>query len=90
MSIINPNFPTDQIGTLTNGKGEMKATELFDLLKDNELADFDPIAEVYKILANDKGDDIDINHLQEIFEQLGMGKDSCVFRQFFDFFREDG
>jgi len=49
MAIINSKFPTSEISTLTNGKNEIKATELYDLLKDNELADFDPISEVYKI-----------------------------------------
>lgn len=52
----------------------MKATELYELLKDNELADFDPITEVYKILDTEKKNDLDIDHLQHIFEELGMGK----------------
>lgn len=41
----------------------MKASELYELLKDNELADFDPITEVYKILDTDKKNDLDIDHL---------------------------
>lgn len=74
MAIINPNFPKDQIGTLTNGKSEIKAAELYELLKDNELADFDPITEVYKILDKDKENNLNIDHLQRIFQELGMGR----------------
>jgi len=70
---------------LTNGKSEIKATELYDLLKDNELADFDPITEVYRILDKDKENNLNINHLQKIFQELGMGtmddKDKEILRE---------
>lgn len=52
----------------------MKSEELYNLLKDNELADFDPIEEVYKILDKDGDNNIDLDHLKEIFEDLGLGK----------------
>lgn len=47
--------------------------ELYELLKDNELADFDPIEEVFNILDKDKQKNLNIDHLQSIFQQLGMG-----------------
>merc|ERR1739845_42392 len=68
MAIINSKFPTSEISTLTNGKNEIKAVELFDLLKDNELADFDPITEVYKILDVNNENDIELDHLQSLLE----------------------
>jgi Ca2+-binding EF-hand superfamily protein len=85
MKVINPKFPEDQIMTLTNGKSEMKASELFELLKDNELANFDPIAEVFRILDKDNKQAISIDHLQQIFQDL-MGttmddKDKDILRE---------
>lgn len=56
--------------TLTNGKSEMKASELYELLKDNELANFDPIAEVFRILDRDSKMAVSIDHLQQIFQDL--------------------
>ena len=41
--IINPSFPMSELGTLTNNKTELKAKELYDMLKDNELDNFDPL-----------------------------------------------
>jgi hypothetical protein len=88
MAIINSKFPTSEISTLTNGKNEIKATELFELLKDNELADFDPITEVYKILDIEGVNDIELDHLQNLFEKLEMG--TWLFFFFFNWDRENG
>ena len=39
-----------ELGTLTNNKTELKAKELYDMLKDNELDKFDPLEEAFKLL----------------------------------------
>ena len=50
LPIINPNFPEVEIGTLVNGKNEIKSKELLEILKDNELYDFDPVKEAFFLL----------------------------------------
>lgn len=69
--IINPNFPIGEISTLTNGKNELRAKDLYELLKNNELEKFDPLEEAYNLLDPSKNGSIDINRLRQIFTVLG-------------------
>ncbi len=69
--IINPNFPTGEIQTLTNGKMELKAKDLYELLRHNELENFDPLEEAYNLLDPNKTGAIDIARLRSIFTTLG-------------------
>ncbi len=72
--IINPNFPMSELGTLTNNKTELKATELYDMLKDNELENFDPLEEAFKLLDPDGKGELDIVRLKQLFKALGYGE----------------
>ena len=49
-----------ELGTLTNNKTELKAKELYDMLKDNELENFDPLEEAFKLLGPDGTGALDI------------------------------
>lgn len=73
LPIINPNFPLSEISTLTNGKNEIKSQELFDLLKENDLGDYDPVAEAFKILDTKNKGEIDLERIVELFSVLGLG-----------------
>ncbi len=46
--IINPNFPFQELANVTKSKIDIKATELYNMLKDNELENFDPLKEAFK------------------------------------------
>mmetsp|Transcript_12851 Transcript_12851/g.1944 ORF Transcript_12851/g.1944 Transcript_12851/m.1944 type:complete len:95 (+) Transcript_12851:294-578(+) len=59
---------------LMAGKTEMSVKELYDILKNNELDDFDPIAEAFKFYDPDNTGYIDLDRLREIFALLGYGE----------------
>jgi Ca2+-binding EF-hand superfamily protein len=73
LPIINPNFPLSEISTLTNGKNEIKSQELYDLLKENDLGDYDPVAEAFKILDNKNKGEVELERIVELFSVLGLG-----------------
>ena len=58
------------IQLLMNNKYELDSRELYELLKDNKLDNYDPIKETYKLLEGENGY-IDIDYLAEIFHHLG-------------------
>ena len=63
-----------ELGTLTNNKTELKAKELYDMLKDNELENFDPLEEAFKLLDPDNTGALDIKRLKSLFSNLGYGQ----------------
>ena len=63
-----------ELGTLTNNKTELKAKELYDMLKDNELENFDPLEEAFKLLDPEGKGELDIKRLKELFMALGYGE----------------
>jgi len=71
--IINPNFPMSELGTLTNNKTELKAKELYEMLKDNELENFDPLEEAFKLLDPEGKGELNIGRLKSLFKALGYG-----------------
>lgn len=74
MAIINPSFPLNEIAMLTNGKPEIKAEELYEMLKQNELKDFDPLEEAFKLLDPEGAGTINIPRLKQVFSGLGYGE----------------
>eukprot|EP01017_Pseudomicrothorax_dubius_P043161 TRINITY_DN7138_c0_g1_i2.p1 TRINITY_DN7138_c0_g1~~TRINITY_DN7138_c0_g1_i2.p1 ORF type:complete len:172 (+),score=76.23 TRINITY_DN7138_c0_g1_i2:68-517(+) len=73
MAIINPSFPIQEIAMLTNGKPEIRSEDLYEMLKQNELKDFDPLEEAFKLLDPQDSGSIDINRLKQVFSGLGYG-----------------
>ncbi|EGR30428.1 hypothetical protein IMG5_132500 [Ichthyophthirius multifiliis] len=69
--VLNPNFPLNEIPALTQGKAEIKSKELFELLKQNELENFDPLQEAFNLLDPNKTGAIDMGRLQKVFSVLG-------------------
>ena len=72
--VINPNFPMSELGTLTNNKTELKAKELYEMLKDNELENFDPLEEAFKLLDPEGTGALSITRLKSLFSNLGYGQ----------------
>ena len=56
---------------LMAGKNDIELKELYDILKYNELEDFDPIAEAFKFYDPDNTGFVDEKRLKEIFSMLG-------------------
>ncbi|OMJ91523.1 hypothetical protein SteCoe_5893 [Stentor coeruleus] len=56
---------------LMAGKNDISIKELYDILKYNELEDFDPIAEAFKFYDPEGTGFVDMNRLKEIFSLLG-------------------
>ncbi|CAK66399.1 unnamed protein product (macronuclear) [Paramecium tetraurelia] len=71
---INPNFPKSEYKALTQGKPELKSKDLYELLKQNELQDFDPLEQAFSLLDPKGEGNLDINRLGEVFSVLGYGK----------------
>jgi Ca2+-binding EF-hand superfamily protein len=56
---------------LMAGKNDIELKELYDILKYNELEDFDPIAEAFKFYDPEGTGYVDEKRLREIFSMLG-------------------
>jgi len=61
---LNPGFSLQDIPALTQGKNELKAKDLFELLKQNELENFDPLEEAFNLLDPAKTGVLDIQRLK--------------------------
>ena len=57
-----------------NNKNEMSFEELHDLLIDNEVKNFDPVAEAFKVYDPENSGFVDTEVLRSIFESLGFGE----------------
>lgn len=57
---------------MTSDKPELKASELFDMLKNNHIHDYDPMDEAFKLLENNEHD-LDFEKLAGFFKLFGFG-----------------
>lgn len=74
LSVLFPDMSTKDYRFLMNGKRELTEADLMELLQENEVVNFDPVAEAFKAYDT-KGDGfIDPSHLKEIFRQFGFGE----------------
>ncbi|EER12293.1 conserved hypothetical protein [Perkinsus marinus ATCC 50983] len=70
---FNKDITSKDIKFLMNNQEEITFTELYHLLSDNELTDFDPIAEAFKLYdPNDTGY-VDMKTVKEFFKKAGYG-----------------
>ena len=56
-----------------NNEHEITQKDLETLLLDNEITDFDPVAEAFKIYDPDNTGYVDTKMLCQLFESLGVG-----------------
>ena len=66
-------MPNKEFRFLMNNKSEMTLQDLKDLLIDNEVQNFDPIAEAFKVYDPHGTGFIDSEILRSIFQNLGFG-----------------
>eukprot|EP00746_Dinoflagellata_sp_MGD_P000156 gnl/MRDRNA2_/MRDRNA2_100269_c0_seq1.p1 gnl/MRDRNA2_/MRDRNA2_100269_c0~~gnl/MRDRNA2_/MRDRNA2_100269_c0_seq1.p1 ORF type:complete len:203 (+),score=54.79 gnl/MRDRNA2_/MRDRNA2_100269_c0_seq1:74-610(+) len=68
------NVSTKEIKFLLNNQPEITFEELYNLLKDNQLTNFDPVKEAFKVYdPNDTGF-VDMNVVKDFFQGLGYGE----------------
>ena len=67
-------MPAKEYRFLMNNKNEMSFEELHDLLIDNEVKNFDPVAEAFKVYDPENSGFVDTEVLRSIFESLGFGE----------------
>jgi Ca2+-binding EF-hand superfamily protein len=72
LGIFYRNLTTKDYKLLMNHKSELTEQDLYNLLVNNELSDFDPVHEAFKIYAPSDNDIIERDTLKEILTALGF------------------
>ncbi|KAG5190981.1 hypothetical protein JKP88DRAFT_256894 [Tribonema minus] len=73
MGAFYKNMNPREYKFLMNNKSEMTLNDLRELLVDNEVTDFDPVAEAFKAYDPDGTGYVDVEVLRTIFSNLGFG-----------------
>eukprot|EP00937_MAST-01D_sp_MAST-1D-sp2_P000197 g197.t1 len=68
------NMPMKEYKFLMNNESEMTLDDLKALLKDNEITNFDPLAEAFKAYDPTNTGYVDPEVLRRVFENLGFGE----------------
>ena len=72
--IQDPKANRSQVNFLMDGKQEMEAQELFELLSKTQIEDFDEVEEAFKLLDVDQQGYLTLDAFKSIFEKLELGK----------------
>lgn len=62
-----------EVNFLMNGKQEMTAQELHELLANTMIEEFDPVEEAFKLLDVDEKGFLNVATFRSIFQKLGLG-----------------
>lgn len=65
---------TRETRVLMNGKTEVTLNDMREVLLDNEVTNFDPVVEAFKVYDPDCTGYMDTDILRRIFDNLGFGK----------------
>jgi len=68
------NMPMKEYNFLMNNESEMTLDDLRELLKDNEITNFDPMAEAFKAYDPQGTGYVDTEVLRNVFQNLGFGE----------------
>ena len=74
LGVFYKNLQPREYKFLMNNQPELTYDQLYALLADNELSNFDPVAEAFKIYDPTDSGFINIDILSDIFSNLGFGK----------------
>ncbi|KAJ1458835.1 hypothetical protein M885DRAFT_512673 [Pelagophyceae sp. CCMP2097] len=74
LGVFYKNMPAKEYRFLMNNKNEMTLEDLKELLVDNEVKNFDPVVEAFKVYDPEGTGYVDRNVLRSIFENLGFGE----------------
>ena len=79
----------NEVNFLMNGKNELEAGELYDLLKNTQIEDFDAVEEAFKLLDVNSTGYLTVDTFKNIFEKLKLGtiaaSDVEIFKEVADF-----
>merc|ERR1719337_75613 len=68
------NVSNKEIKFLLNNQPEISFEELYDLLKDNQLTNFDPVKEAFKVYDPHNTGFVDMEVVKTFFKELGYGE----------------
>ncbi|KAF4661879.1 hypothetical protein FOL47_006511 [Perkinsus chesapeaki] len=71
---FNSAITSKELKFLLNNQSEITFQELYALLRDNQLATFDPAAEAFKMYDTRNTGYVDLDKVKEFFEEAGYGK----------------
>lgn len=74
LGVFYKNMPAKDYRFLMNNKPELTLDDLKELLLDNEVTNFDPVAEAFKVYDPEGTGFIDTGVLRSMFESLGFGE----------------
>ncbi len=74
MGAFYTNLPIKEYKFLMNGETELTYDDLYDLLKNNEVSNFDPVAEAFAVYDPLGTGFADNNVLKDVFKNLGFGE----------------
>ncbi|KAJ8608753.1 hypothetical protein CTAYLR_007788 [Chrysophaeum taylorii] len=74
LGVFYKNMPAKECRFLMNDKNEMTFEDLKNLLLENEVKNFDPVAEAFKVYDPNGTGFVDTQVLRTIFENLGFGE----------------
>ena len=78
-----------EVNFLMNGKNELEAQELYDLLATTQIEEFDAVEEAFKLLDVNGEGYLSVDTFKNIFEKLKLGtiakSDEDIFREVADF-----
>ena len=67
------NVPMREYKFLMSNKGELTMDDLREMLENNEVTNFDPVAEAFKVYDPEGTGFVDTDLLKDIFQKLGFG-----------------
>lgn len=73
LGVFFPEYTSKDYRLLMNNKKDITLDDLCDMLLDNDIHNFDPIAEAFKSYDPQANGEITSSRLQEIFKQVGLG-----------------
>uniref|UniRef100_A0A0G4IEX6 EF-hand domain-containing protein n=1 Tax=Chromera velia CCMP2878 TaxID=1169474 RepID=A0A0G4IEX6_9ALVE len=73
LSVFYKNLSVKEVRFLLNNQNEITFDELYNLLKDNQLTNFDPVKEAFKVYDPLDTGFVDMNVVKEFFKNLGYG-----------------
>ena len=74
LGVFYKDMPNKEYKFLMNDQSELTLDDLRELLLDNEVKNFDPVAEAFKVYDPEGTGFIDTSVLKAIFENLGFGE----------------
>ena len=70
---VNPRVKNSEVNFLLNGKSEMTASELHELLANTMIEEFDPVKEAFKLLDVEENGFLTVDTFKDIFDKLNLG-----------------